>query len=126
MEKNYQTIIEHYIQSYNNFDIKGMIRGLHEEVIFQNVSNGKVDVRTEGIDQFKTQAEAATSYFKTRKQTITSWAFEGDSVTINIDYVAVLAIDLPNGMKAEDTLQLTGKSIFQFQNGKIIRIIDES
>lgn len=126
METRQKEIIENYIKSYNDFDVKGMLKDLHETVKFQNVSNGEVNLAIEGLEQFKAQAETATSYFKERKQTITSWDFQDNLVKIEIEYVGVLAIDLPNGMKTGETLQLTGTSEFLFQKDKIISIIDRS
>ena len=114
------------MNSYNDFDIIGMTNDLHQNVIFENSSSGKVDLRTEGLEEFKSQAEKAKEYFDQRMQTIESWKFDGDTVEVSIDYKAILAIDLPNGLKKGDTLQLKGKSEFVFENGKISRITDKS
>ena len=43
-----------------------------------------------------------------------------------IDYRATVAMELPNGLKPGDTLRLQGKSIFRFDDGKIISIEDIS
>lgn len=126
MKEEQKDSIEHYIKSYNEFDIAGMTKNLSETVVFENVSNGKVELRTEGITEFKKQAEAAVSYFSQRKQTIEAWEFMNSKVVIEIDYQAILAIDLPNGMKTGDTLALKGVSEFEFENGKIISITDKS
>ena len=122
MKKQQKQVIENYVKSYNDFDLNGMIKDLHEGVIFENISNGKLDLKTEGIKEFTKQAELAIQYFKQRKQTIESWEFQDQKVTIEIDYKAVLAIDLPNGMKTGDTLKLKGKSEFEFEDRKIINI----
>ena len=37
-------IIENYIHSYNSFDIEGMLGDLHEDVKFENISNGQVNL----------------------------------------------------------------------------------
>ena len=126
MKEHQKKIIESYIDSYNNFDINGMVKNLDENIVFENISNGNVDLRTEGINEFKKQAKSAEPYFKQRKQTITSWKFNNSKVSINIGYKAILAIDLPNGMKSGDTLELKGKSEFEFENGKIKSISDKS
>ena len=49
---------------------------------------------------------------------------DDDPVAIVISYAGVLASDLPSGMKAGETLRLTGRSEFGFRNGKISRITD--
>lgn len=121
-----QRMIEGYINAYNAFDVQAMLQDLHEAVIFENSSNGQVDLRLEGIAAFKEQAEAAKSYFKERKQDPTTWRFQGNVVEVDIDYTATLAIDFPNGMKAGDTLDMKGQSVFEFKDGQIIKIQDKS
>lgn len=126
MEESQKQIIESYVNAYNNFDIDGMTQNLDENIVFENISSGKVDLRTEGLDDFKRQAESAKQYFKQRKQIIESWELSDSIVVINIDYKAILTIDLPNGLKSGDTLTLKGKSEFEFVDGKIKRISDKS
>tara|TARA_R110002020_G_scaffold97358_7_gene232314 strand:+ start:387 stop:767 length:381 start_codon:yes stop_codon:yes gene_type:complete len=126
MNEQQKEIIENYVSSYNSFDTNGMTKNLDEKVVFENISNGKVDLRTEGINDFIKQAESAKQYFKERKQTIDSWNFNDNEVSLNIDYSAVIAVDFPNGLKKGDTLKLKGQSKFEFKDGKIIRITDKS
>ena len=126
MKELQKNIVEKYIKSYNNFDIKGMIENFSENIVFENISNGKVNLQTEGIREFTKQAESAKQYFKKRKQTIETWNFSETKVTIEIDYKSILAVDLPNGLKKGDTLELKGKSEFEFENGKIKSITDKS
>jgi len=118
--------IENYIQAYNAFDINGMIKDFHQEIIFENITDGKVDLTTMGLAEFSDQAEKAKQYFTERKQTIDSWNFEENIVTIDISYEGILAIDLPNGAMTGDTLALKGQSEFIFQGDKIISIKDRS
>lgn len=124
MKEKHKQIIKNYVESYNNFDIDGMIKDLDKNVVFENVSNGIVNLKTEGLVKFKKQAESAKHYFKERKQTIKAWNFNAEKIEIIIDYKAVLATDLPNGLKKGDSLELTGKSEFKFESGKIKVIID--
>ena len=118
--------IEAYVDAYNAFDIGGMLEHLHENVVFENVTNGQVDLRTEGISAFKKQAEKAKQFFSSRHQKIESWTFDNEIVTIEIDYEGVLAIDLPGGAKAGDTLAMKGRSEFTFKDDKISSIKDFS
>ncbi|WP_298896961.1 nuclear transport factor 2 family protein [uncultured Psychroserpens sp.] len=126
MKAKQKDIVKNYVASYNNFDVDGMIKDCHHDVIFENTSNGVVDLRTEGLKAFKVQAESAKQYFKERTQTITSWMHKNTTVTIDIDYKAILALDLPNGLKAGDSLELKGQSEFEFLDGKIKKITDKS
>ena len=126
MKEQQKQIIEDYIRSYNNLDVAGMLQDLAEDIIFENVVNDQVQLRTEGLAAFKEQAEAALAYFRERRQSVINWTFADESVIVQIDYEAVLAIDLPNGMQAGESLNLQGESIFEFQEGKIKRITDKS
>ena len=79
-----------------------------------------------GISSFKDQAEKAKAFFSARKQTITSFKHEANETEIEINYHAILACDLPNGLKKDDVLQLQGRSIFRFEGDKISEIRDIS
>jgi hypothetical protein len=103
-----------------------MLADMHENVHFANVANGEVNLTTNGIHDLKAQAEQARQFFKEREQTITDFISGEDQVEIHIDYKGVLAIDFPNGLKAGDTLELKGKSIFRFKDNKIIGLTDIS
>lgn len=125
-EKKAKEIIENYIKAYNHFDIKGMLKDLHEEVTFQNISGGEINLITHGIEEFKQQAEQAKQFFMEREQTIRSIRFNEDTAEAEIRYTGVLATDFPGGLKPGDTLNVQGKSVFTFQNYKIIEITDIS
>ncbi len=126
MNELQKSIVENYLNSYNDFDIDGMTKDLTDNVVFENVSNGKVELRTEGIGEFRKQAELAKQYFTQRKQLVESWEYIDTKVIIGIHYEAILAMDFPNGMKTGDTLKLKGKSEFDFEDGKIKSITDKS
>lgn len=121
-----QEIIENYIHAYNTFDIDGMLRDMHEDVKFENISNGQVDLSTHGIEELKNQAEIAKAYFKERNIQIVEFKFPGEIIEIKIKYTATLAMDLPGGPKAGNSIRMEGKSIFHFKDDKIIRIQDIS
>lgn len=121
--KNVQKqIIENYIKSYNAFDLEGMLMDVHDGVIFENISGGTVNLRIEGIAAFKKQAEVAIACFKKRRQEVVSWSFQKDKVIVKIDYSAIPAIDLPNGVKAGEPFKLKGRSEFTFCEKQITMI----
>jgi hypothetical protein len=92
--------------------------------LFKDFSNGGITTETRGIQEFKELAEKSLQVFSNRRQTITHYSAVDDRVEIQIDYEAILAVDLPNGLKTGDTLQLKGKSVFEIKNGKIALIED--
>jgi hypothetical protein len=121
-----EAIVKNYVNAYNNFDVNGMMAEMDQSIVFENVSDGKVDMTLNGLDEFKAQAEQGKNLFSSRKQTITRFTHSNEQTEIEIAYHAVLAIDLPNGMKKGDELNLSGRSIFKFSGGKIIEITDIS
>lgn len=123
---NREQIIKNYIEGYNQFDVEKMIADLSNDIIFENVTNGEVNMSLNGIEQFKEQAEQAKNYFSSRTQTITTFHHFESITEIEIDYQAVLAMNFPNGMKQGDELNLKGKSVFEFSDDKISKLIDIS
>ncbi len=118
--------VQRYITAYNSFDIPGMLATLAPEVEFRNVSDGTVTVATHGIEEFERQAISGTSLFQSRQQKIAALSFTADRVVVDISYRAKLAVDLPNGLKAGESIALKGKSIFKFKGELIIFIEDQS
>ena len=119
-------IIKEYINAYNNFDIEKMLTHLDEHIKFENISNGVTNMTLTDLNSFRKQAEQAKKLFTTRKQTIKSWTHQDNLIEIEIEYNAVLAIDLSSGLKKGDNINLEGKSIFKFSGLKIIELIDIS
>ncbi len=118
--------IEEYVRVYNSFDIKGMVELLHPDIVFRNVANGEVTIETHGIEPFQQLAQQSAGLFSSRRQTILQYIESDGRIEVDIDYEGSLAVDLPNGLKAGDKIQLTGKTIFTFTNGKISSIEDHS
>jgi hypothetical protein len=121
-----EQIINNYITAYNNFDIDGMMADFDDAIRFENISNGKVDRALVGRAAFKELAEQSKRLLSERRQTILSFVHEADQTTIQIEYFAVLAIDLPNGLKKGAALQLSGVSVFKFDGNKIVALSDIS
>ncbi|QJB30957.1 nuclear transport factor 2 family protein [Chitinophaga oryzae] len=122
-----ENIIKAYVEAYNNKDVDGMLHDMAEGVVFENVSGGTVTLSIKGRNDLRAQAEQVLPVFTERRQTIRAFRHEGDQAAIDIDYHAVVAIDLPNGLKKGDTLALTGQSVFTFSaEGKIVKLTDIS
>ncbi|CAN5404968.1 hypothetical protein BH23BAC1_BH23BAC1_29520 [soil metagenome] len=130
MNAESKKFIESYITSYNHFDIERMLEDLAENIEFENISNGKSDLKIQGKQNFRDQAVRAAGIFSERKQTILTWKEiqHGDfeEIEIDIDYYGKLSQDLPNGLKKGAVLELKGKSIFKIEVQKIKSIQDYS
>ena len=121
-----QEIVEKYVRAYNGFRLDDMAECLTEQCIFENVSNFGNSITTVGKEEFRKLAEQSKDIFKTRKQVVKNWIISETHIAIEIDYLAELAVDLPNGLKAGQELKLRGVSIFQFEGSKICRLADYS
>lgn len=119
-----EEIIKNYVDGYNAFDIDKMVQDFNEAIIFKNINNNEVTMVLKGIRAFKKQADQAKSYFESRLQTIKSFEHKSDTTEIEIDYIAILASDLPNGLKKGEQIDLSGRSIFKFSEDQIVELID--
>lgn len=121
-----ERIINNYIDAYNRFDVEGMLTDLEDNIVFENISDGEPNMSLAGISVFREEAEQAKNYFSSRKQTVESYRHTEDETEIVIKFQAILAVDLPDGLKKGDELRLEGRSIFKFLDNKIIKLTDIS
>lgn len=126
MNKEKEKIIRSFIHAYNTFDIESMTGLLHPEIQFKNISRGNITAQTKGKIKFNELAKQSAAIFKNREQKIISYKETNDKIILEIQFKAELVIDLSNGLKKGDILELQGKSEYVFKNGKIYSIIDES
>jgi hypothetical protein len=126
MDISEKEIVEKFITAYNSFDIDSMLKWLHPEVKFKNISGGDVNSMTSGIEEFELLARQSSYLFKERQQKIVSMVEAVNKINVEIKYRAVLAVDLPNGLKVGDSINLNGKSEYIFKDDLIYSITDES
>ncbi|HEX3013615.1 MAG TPA: nuclear transport factor 2 family protein [Methanobacterium sp.] len=123
-EKRMKRIIDEYILDYNNFNIDGMIKNLHRDMIFKNIAGDEVTLELNGKIAFKNQIEQAFGLFEKREMKIIEQKFDGDAVENRIDFKGVLAVAIPDGPKKYDLIKLQYNTTFRFKEGKIISIED--
>ena len=127
MESNtYQKIIEDYIEASNNFDVENMLAVMHDDIKFENITDGHVTLTAHGRNELRQQTEKAVQMFEKWEQKITSVTPVNDQVEVDIYYHGILAVDLLNGLKAGDKIEQKGKSVFRFKDDKIIELKDIS
>ncbi|WP_017812693.1 MULTISPECIES: nuclear transport factor 2 family protein [Paenibacillus] len=119
-------MIDSYVQAYNTFDIEGMMSFLHDDITFRNIASGEITAETQGIQHFRELAQQSAAMFATRCQTITGYNWNDDCIEVGIMYKGTFAVDLPNGYKSGDQLELNGTSKFKISDDKIILIEDYS
>ncbi|MCZ3366997.1 MULTISPECIES: nuclear transport factor 2 family protein [Methanobacterium] len=124
-EKRMKQIIDEYIKAYNEFNVDEMLRNVHEDVELKSTTNGEVNVQLKGITTLKNQAEQSLTLFKKREMKIIEQLINGNTVENKIAFKGVIGVDFPDGsVKSGELVKLEGKSIFQFEKGKIILIED--
>lgn len=121
-----EEIIKNYIDAYNNFDVDRMVRDFDASIRFENITAGRTTLIIEGLENFRVQAEATKKVFLKRKQTIKSFKHSKNQTEIEIIYSALVAADLPGGLRKGDTLNLVGQSVFKFAGNKIVQLTDIS
>jgi hypothetical protein len=126
MNQPKEEIIKKFIAAYNSFDIDSMLLLLHSEVQFKNISNGEVNVQTAGKDEFRKLAKQSATIFKEREQKIVLYKETDNKINVEIQYRAILALDLPGELESGEYIDMHGKSEYIFKDGLIVSIIDES
>ena len=124
--KEKRALIQQYIDAYNAFDADAMMKGLHDAITFKNIAGEAVTARADGHDEFRALAETSAEMFAEREQVIQDIETDGDGAVVRIRFTGRLAVDLPNGMAAGDTMKMDGRSEFAFAGGKIMGIVDIS
>lgn len=121
-----RALVDHYIDAYNRKDIDDMLLSVHPQVEFKNISAGVVNASTNGVAELRTLAQQSLSLFSERHQKIESFDLRGSVAVATIAFRAVVAADLPNGLKKGQILNLSCRSEFEFQDGTISKITDIS
>ncbi len=124
--KEQRLVVDCYIAAYNAFDIQRMMTMIHQDIEFKSFSGGKVNAVASGEREFRQLAEQSKELFSSRNQTVKAFESHEDRAGVEVEYEAVLAVDLPNGMNAGETLRLDGRSEFEFRDGLIYRLADFS
>lgn len=122
---NRQIVLD-YIRYYNSFEIENMIDLFSQDCCFENISNSSKPIQCIGKNALYEMACGTSKLFKERKQTVKNWIIGENKIAVEIDYMAVLSGPLPNGLKAGDSINLKGISIYEFENKKIKRLCDFS
>jgi hypothetical protein len=115
-----------YIKAYNAKDVSGMLIFFDEACVFENISGGKVTVRTEGKAELEALARRSADAFASREQKVISLTEGQGRIAAEIDYHGVLQADLSPELKAGSRLDLRGISVCEFSGGKIVRLSDYS
>lgn len=121
-----RALIDRYIDAYNRIDVDAMLATMHNEVIFENYTAGVLSVRTVGVHELRHLAESSRYLFSARHQTITSYSEVAGVAHAQIHFQGTFAVDLPNGVRAGQSIALNGRSEYRDRDGLLIYIADYS
>ena len=119
-------LIDRYIDAYNRIDVDAMLLTLHPAVVFENVAGGRRNVRTQGLADFERLARSTQPLFSARRQVITAYREQDDTAWAQIQFEGTFAIDLPNGIRAGQTIAMPGRSEYRIYDGLLVYIADHS
>ncbi|MFN7056251.1 nuclear transport factor 2 family protein [Hyphomonas sp.] len=119
-------IIRNYISAYNERDIDAMLRHVTDDVVFENISNTGHSMRLEGKPMMRQVAEVSGNAFSYRRQRLISLVTGSGKAAAEIEFEGRAAVDLPNGVKAGETVKVRGASFFEFRGALLSRIADYS
>lgn len=119
-------MIRRYLDAYNGFDVDALVACLTDDVVFENVSDGQTNARTQGRAAFEGLARQGASAFSAREQRVTNCVAAGMRAALRVSYHATVAADLPNGWTAGQVLALEGTSFFVLRDGLIAEVVDVS
>jgi len=122
----HEDIINRYIRSYNDRDIEGMLDCVTEDVIFENISNAGQSMRLEGRDRMGEVAELSGNAFSYRRQRLVNLVIGEGKAAAEIEFEGKAAVNLPNGVRAGETVKIRGASFFEFRGRLLSRIADYS
>lgn len=122
----YEDIINRYISSYNDRDIEGMLDCVTEDVIFENISNAGQSMKLVGRAQMGEVAELSGNAFSYRRQRLINLVIGTGKAAAEIEFEGKAAVDLPNGVRAGETVKIRGASFFEFRGRLLSRIADYS
>ncbi|RDI98805.1 nuclear transport factor 2 family protein [Dyella solisilvae] len=119
-------LIERYLAAYNRMDVDGMLATMHREVVFENYTAGVLSVRTQGADELRRLAENSRYLFSARRQLILVYQEADGTATAQILFDGTFAVDLPNGVRAGQSITMNGRSQFRQRDGLLAYIADYS
>ncbi len=119
-------VIARYIACYNARDIDGMLAFVTNDVVFENVSNSGQSMRLDGKEMMRQVAELSGNAFSYRRQRVLNLISGDNKAAAEVEFEGKAAVDLPNGVRAGETVKVRGASFFEFRGNLLCRVADYS
>ena len=121
-----ENLIRRYVDCYNQLDTDGMLECISDDVMFENISNAGQSMQMRGRDAFLQVVEASASAFSYRRQNILNLICTENSAAAEVRFQGIAALNLPNGTKEGQSVDIRGVSLFEMEDGRLTRIADYS
>ncbi len=121
-----ESLIERYVDCYNRIDVDGMLECVTDDVRFENISNAGQSMQLQGKDALAQVAQASAQAFTYRRQRMISLITKDDHAAAEVRFQGLAALDLPNGVKEGQSVDIRGASFFEARDGLLCRIVDYS
>lgn len=121
-----ESLVERYVDCYNNVDIDGMLDCVTDDVRFENISNAGHSMQLQGKDAIAQVAAASAQAFTYRRQRLISLLCSGDRAAAEVRFQGTAALDLPNGTMQGQSVDIKGASFFEARDGLLCKIVDYS
>jgi len=118
--------IRRYCASYNDRDLEAMLACVTDDVVFENISNAGQSMRLDGKAMMRQVAEVSGNAFSYRRQRLINIVTGTGKAAAEIEFEGRAAVDLPNGVRAGETVRVRGASFFEFRGALLCRIADYS
>lgn len=122
MQETQKKIIEAYLDACNRFDTEALVANIDDKLFFQNISEGVATIEVDSKAAFIEQAEMTTTFFQERTITPINWDFQGDTVTVEVDYKAILAVAFSETLQPGDKFDVVATMVFGFSGDKIVKL----
>ena len=117
-------IVQKYFSAYNDFDIETMMSYMHNDCIFESRTDGLLTFSTKSKHSYRQICMVAKNNYKFRKQIIEAFTPKEDGLEVDSYFKATLAMDLVGVGKKDEQISFETKSLFQFKNGLIYKIVN--
>lgn len=121
-----ESLIERYVDCYNRIDVEGMLDCVTDDVRFENISNAGQSMQLEGKAALSQVAQASAQAFTYRRQRLLNLITKDDRAAAEVRFQGIAALDLPNGIREGQSVDIHGASFFEARDGKLCRIVDYS
>ena len=123
---NIAELVERYVALNHAGDIDGVLDCCSDDILFETVVNPRGSVRLIGKAQVREVLEGALRAFANREHQLVSLLVQANRAATETIFTGVAQAELGDGVMPGDQIAIRGATIFEEEDGKIVRICDYS